>query len=48
MDFRVERNGQVSSVKPFTVQTEWVKERRRWMIVRAEGYMEAEPAIQGF
>jgi hypothetical protein len=46
VDFGVERNGQLSRVQPFVVKTEWVKERRGWRIVRAEGYMDAQPAFE--
>ena len=45
VDFSVDRNGQVAAVKPFTVHTDWVRERKAWRIIRAEGYMEAEPAF---
>jgi hypothetical protein len=44
VDFSIDRNGQVSAVKPFTVHTDWVKERKGWKIIRAEGYMDAEAA----
>ncbi|MGQ9732846.1 MAG: hypothetical protein ACUVX8_16430 [Candidatus Zipacnadales bacterium] len=45
VDFRVDRGGQVNRVKPFLVHTEWVKERRGWRIIRAEGYMRADEAL---
>jgi hypothetical protein len=45
VDFSIERDGRVSTVKPFTVRTEWLKEKGGWRIVRAEGYMDAEPAF---
>ena len=44
VDFSLDRNGQVSAVKPFVVHTDWVRERKGWKIIRAEGYMEAEAA----
>jgi len=44
VDFSIDRNGQVSSVKPFVVHTDWVKERKGWKIVQAEGYMDAQEA----
>jgi hypothetical protein len=46
VDFGVERDGRISRVNPFVVKTEWVKERKGWRIVRAEGYMDAQPAFQ--
>ncbi|MBM3497647.1 MAG: hypothetical protein FJX74_03145 [Armatimonadetes bacterium] len=45
VDFRIEREGRASTVKPFAVRTEWAKERSGWRVIRAEGYMEAEPAF---
>jgi hypothetical protein len=45
VDFSIDRDGRTSAAKPFTVRTEWAKEQSGWKIVRAEGYMEAEPAF---
>jgi len=47
VDFSVDRGGAVSRAKPFTVRTEWEKERKGWKIVRAEGYMDAQMAFEG-
>jgi hypothetical protein len=47
VDFRVVRGGQEHTVRPFPVRTEWAKEGPHWRVIRAEGYMEAEPAIDG-
>lgn len=46
VDFRIERDGRISAVKPFVVRTEWEREKRQWRLVRAEGYMDAEPAFE--
>ena len=45
VDFSIDRDGRVSAAKPFTVRTEWAKEKPGWKVVRAEGYMEAQPAF---
>ncbi|MBM3472744.1 MAG: hypothetical protein FJX75_05660, partial [Armatimonadetes bacterium] len=36
VDFNIDRNGQVATVKPFVVHTDWVRERKGWKLLRAE------------
>jgi hypothetical protein len=45
VDFAVARGQSINRVAPFDVETRWVKEGRKWRVVEAKGYMEAE---QGF
>jgi len=45
VDFAIVRGQSVNRIPPFDVRTRWVKEGRKWRVIEANGYMEAEGAF---
>ncbi len=45
VDFAVIRGQAERRVPPFDVQTRWVREGRKWRVIEAKGYMEADGAF---
>ena len=46
VDFSVDKGQSLHRVQPFTVHTQWAREKGKWKITRAEGYWEASEALE--
>jgi hypothetical protein len=46
VEFTVTTNQAVRRAQPFTLHTRWVREKRHWRIIYADGYMDAGEAFE--